>query len=104
MPRDTYGNPLVAGVNLDHINIEAGARRAAELGYDDATAQMVVGLVLNLWRRGEEANAQSTWLHNYPRDLTSFYVIVASAQAAADPETLALETLGDLERMHHATT
>lgn len=75
---------LIPGVNVDRVDIAAGLRQAAKLGYDDATAQMVATYALQRHQRGEEEGAQKTWVHQYPRDLTSWYVIVAAAVAAAE--------------------
>lgn len=75
---------LVAGVNIDQIDVGAGLRKAAELGYDDATAQMVTEYALMRHGRGEEDGAEHTWLHQHPRDLTSWKVILACAITAAD--------------------
>ncbi len=82
--RDMNGNRLVPGVNVDAVNVTAGLRMAAQLGYGDPTAQMVAQYALQRHQRGEEAGAQATWLHEYPRDLTSWYAILA--HAVATPE------------------
>lgn len=73
------GNPLVPGVNVDPVNVEAGCVFAATLGYDDAKAQMVTEVALMRHRRGEEEGAQRLWLAYFPRDLGSWYAILATA-------------------------
>lgn len=74
---------LVPGVNVDRVNVAAGMRRAAEVGYSDATAQMVAEYALRRHARGEEDGAERTWLRQYPRDLTSWRIALAHALAEA---------------------
>jgi len=76
------GTSLTPGVNVDPVDIAAGLNQAATLGYDDATAQMVTQYALQRHARGEEEGAQRTWLGQYPRDLTSWYAILAAAVAS----------------------
>lgn len=71
---------LIPGVNVDQVDIAAGCRAAAELGYSDETSQMVVEYALQRWSRGEEDGALRTIKGHI--DLTSFYVIVAKAVTA----------------------
>lgn len=73
------GSPLKPGVNVDPVDISAGLRRAASFGYGDWKARMVVEAALCRHRRGEEESAMKLWLSEYPRDLTSWYAILASA-------------------------
>jgi hypothetical protein len=73
------GRPLEAGVNKDHVDIEAGAAVARELGYTTTKDMMVIVYALQRWQRGEEAGAEATWLRYFPRDLTSWYRIIAAA-------------------------
>ena len=75
------GSPLTPGVNVDPVDVAAGVRAAATIGYDDGNAQMVAEHALLRHRRGEEESAQRLWLSEYPRDLTSWYVILAHACA-----------------------
>ncbi len=79
-------NGLIPGVNVDRVNVAAGMAMAVTLGYDDAYAQMVTEYALMRHRRGEEQGAQRTWLSEYPRDLTSWEVILAYAIASAESE------------------
>jgi len=44
---------------------------------------MVVQYALLRWARGEEAGAEATWRRYFPRDFTSWWVILAAAIAAA---------------------
>jgi len=85
--RDINGAKLVAGVNVDAVDIAAGLAEAKQIGYGDPTAQMVVQYALQRHARGEESGAQSTWLHQFPRDLTSWYAILATAVTAATGAT-----------------
>ncbi|MCW2785210.1 MAG: hypothetical protein JWP74_1727 [Marmoricola sp.] len=77
--RTTAGLPLTPGVNVDSIDYEAGLRMAAHLGYDDPQAQTVATYALQRHARGEEDGAFQTWLSYYPRDLTSWYAVLACA-------------------------
>lgn len=82
--RDAAGNKLQPGINVDRVDIAAGLRAAAAAGYGDATAQMVAQYALQRHARGEEAGALATWRSQFPRDLTSWYMILATAVATAD--------------------
>lgn len=81
------GLPLTPGVNVDAIDRAAGIESAKALGYDDGEALMVVDYALARHARGEEDGAQRTWLRQFPTDLTSWYVILASAMAAHPANT-----------------
>jgi hypothetical protein len=74
---------LIPGVNVDRVDVAAGVKMAAQLGYGDPTAQMVAEFALMRHRRGEEEGAERTWLSEYPRDLTSWKAILAHALASA---------------------
>lgn len=88
MTRDMNGKALTPGINVDPIDVTAGLRVAATIGYDDTQARIVVLAALQRHQRGEEAGAQKLWLSEYPRDLTSWYIILAAAIAAATtPDT-----------------
>jgi hypothetical protein len=76
---------LVPGHNVDKLDIEAGLREAAEIGFDSVMAQMVTTYALQRWARGEEHGAIKTAQVVGGIDLTSFYRIVAAARAAASP-------------------
>ncbi|MFE6966917.1 hypothetical protein ACFVAJ_17535 [Agromyces sp. NPDC057679] len=80
---------LIVGVNVDPVDVGAGLRMAARLGYDDPAAQMVVEHSLLRWKRGEEESGERLWLSEYPRDLTSWKAILAAAinagRSAGDP-------------------
>lgn len=78
-----HGTGLIPGWNTDRVDVAAGLEMAKRLGYGDPTAQMVAEFALMLHRRGEEDNAQRAWLGQYPRDLTSWYAILAHAITAA---------------------
>lgn len=82
-PRTYDGLRLTPGVNVDKVDIGAGLAKARDLGYGDDLAAMVVQYALQRHARGEEDGAERTWLNEYPRDLTSWRVILAAAVAAA---------------------
>lgn len=85
MPEETFtkqGTTMVPGWNVDRLDIDAGLRLAARFGYDDPQSQMVIGYALHRRARGEEDGAQRTALSG-GIDLTSYFAIVAAAQAAA---------------------
>lgn len=79
MTRDAYGAHLTPGVNVDELDVSKGLAGAAKLGYDDSHAQIVAEAALFRHKRGEEESAQRLWLSEYPRDLTSWYAILAHA-------------------------
>jgi hypothetical protein len=73
--------------NVDALDIEAGLREAALIGYGDAKAQMVTQYALQRWQRGEETGAERTWLTEYPyNSFTAWRRILAAAIAAAETE------------------
>ena len=86
MRRDAYGAALVPGRNVDKVDVAAGMRQAAKSGYKSPYEQMVVEYALMRHARGEEAGAERTWISYYPRNLTSWYMILAAAVAASDSE------------------
>jgi len=75
---------LVPGWNVDKLDIAAGVREAAVMGFDDGEAQMVAEYALQRWARGEEDGAIKT-ARAGGIDLTSLYRMVAAAHAAANP-------------------
>lgn len=81
--RATFIGPAQAGVNLDHIDVDAGVEQAAAFGYGSPNDQMVVGYAMNRWARGEEDGAMRTMM-GHGIDLTSCYAIVAAARAAGE--------------------
>ncbi|WP_284982398.1 hypothetical protein [Arthrobacter sp. efr-133-TYG-118] len=72
---------LIPGVNVDRVDVAAGCRMAAQLGYSDFQAQMIVEYAPMRHHRGEEGGAERTWLAQFPRDLTSWRAILAHAVA-----------------------
>jgi len=81
MRTDGLGRPLVPGYNVDVVDIAAGLREAQAAGYDTELALQVAWYALWRHQRGEEDGAQRTWLSEYPRDLASWYRILAAATA-----------------------
>jgi hypothetical protein len=69
--------------NVDKVNVAAGIDAGTELGFDSAQDEMVVQYALLRWARGEEAGAEATWRRYYPRDFTSWRMILAAAVAGA---------------------
>lgn len=82
--RTWLGGPLTPGVNVDKLNIAAGLRMAATVGYGSDRDQMVVTYALQRWTRGEEDGADRTWQSEFPRDMTSWRMILASAMICPD--------------------
>lgn len=81
--RTLGGEPLTPGYNVDRIDIDAGCKKAAEIGYDDDRSQMVVTYALQRWQRGEEDGAHRTVLSG-GIDLTPWFVILAAARGSAE--------------------
>lgn len=73
---------LIAGVNVDLVDIGAGMKMAARLGYDDAESQMVVEYALTRHSRGEEDGAERSALSG-GIDFTSWRAALAAGVAAA---------------------
>ena len=48
---------LIAGHNVDRIDVAAGLRELAACGYHEAETTMVIDYALNRWARGEEEAA-----------------------------------------------
>ncbi|WP_394941167.1 hypothetical protein [Psychromicrobium sp. YIM B11713] len=65
------------------MDVAAECRMAVQLGHGDLQAQMIVEYALMRHRRGAEAGAERTWLAQFPRDLASWWVILAYAVAKA---------------------
>lgn len=84
--RTIDGQPLVAGVNKDALDIAAGIRELAACGYtDSAETQMVIQYALQRWARGEEAQAERGAIDRsfHGIDLTSWRRVLAAAMAGA---------------------
>jgi hypothetical protein len=79
---------LVAGWNVDRIDVTAGVKQAAALGYGDAESQMVVEYALMRHARAEEEGAERTALSG-GIDFTSWRICLAAARAAAEAERAA---------------
>jgi hypothetical protein len=75
------GSPLTPGVNLDHVDVKAGIRFAATLGYTSTMDMMVVNYALMRWARGEEDGAEQTWTSYFPHEFTQWRMILAHAIA-----------------------
>lgn len=85
MARDMFGDPLTPGVNVDRIDVSAGLRELRRCGYEDSHTVTVIEYALQRWARGEEAAAQRGAIDSnfHGIDLTSWYRVLAAAQAAA---------------------
>lgn len=70
------------GHNLDPVDVNAGVREAALIGYGSPTEVMVIGHALNLWRRGEEETCKKVMRRDAKVDETSLTRILAAALAA----------------------
>jgi hypothetical protein len=79
--RSSDGGPLIPGHNVDLVDMSAGLEKGRQLGFDSPEHQMVVEYALMRHRRGEEDGAMRSALSG-GIDLTSWYVIIATAIAA----------------------
>lgn len=79
----SFLGPKISGVNVDRIDVLAGAHEAALIGYASVEDQMVTEYALQRWARGEEEGAMATF-RSHGIDMTSAYRIVAAARAAAE--------------------
>ena len=77
---------LIAGVNVDRLNIAAGLRELAACGYSEPFVAMVITHALMRWSRGEEAQAQRGAIDKtfHGVNLISWTRILASAMANAE--------------------
>lgn len=77
---------LVAGVNVDRLDIEAGIRELAECGYSEPKTKMIIEYALARWMRGEEDAAQrgaiDECFHGIP--MTCWLRVLAAAKAGAE--------------------
>lgn len=90
MEKDWTMRPgLIPGVNVDRVDVGAGLQLAAQIGYDDPTAQIVAEYALMRHGRGEEEGARRSWLSEYPHDLTSWLRILAHARGSAESNAAA---------------
>ena len=89
--RTRHGLPLTSGVNVDRVNIAAGAAEAAAIGYLSEEDQMVVIYALQRHARGEEDGAQRTAL-GHGIDLTGWYRILAAAVSRPPAATHTCDT------------
>ncbi|MBS9535599.1 hypothetical protein KIH27_18595 [Mycobacterium sp. M1] len=85
MARDMFGNPLIAGVNADPIDIGAGLRALGECGYDEPRTRTVVEYALQRWARGEEEAAERGAIDQsfYGIDFGSWRRVLAAAMTSA---------------------
>lgn len=72
------------GVNTDHIDVEAGLAMARQCGYDSEIDAIVLGILLNQWRRGEESAAEHKALEYLNNDMTSWRMILAAARTGGE--------------------
>ena len=77
--------PKIPGYNVDKIDVEAGLQALQDCGYDEPFTVEVVAYALQRWARGEEAAAERGAIDRsfHGIDLTSWYRVIAAAQAAA---------------------
>lgn len=88
---------LIPGHNVDRIDVAAGLRELASIGYTEAETKMVIEYALMRWARGEEEAAERGAIDRafYGISLTCWRRVLAAARAAAEsvlPETEAEAT------------
>lgn len=82
--RHNNGRPLIPGVNVDKVDIDAGARQLHSLGYNGQLAETVAVYALQRWQRGEEEGAERSIVgHCNIISYTDWRVVLAAAIAAA---------------------
>lgn len=79
----SFLGPKVPGMNLDHIDVDAGLALLRAFGYDEPRTMMVINHALLLWRRGEEAQAEKNAINRkfYGVDFTTWRAVLAAAIA-----------------------
>ncbi|MGV2866364.1 hypothetical protein [Achromobacter sp. AGC39] len=77
---------LVAGHNVDRIDVAAGLRELAAAGYVELKTTLAIEFALMRWQRGEEEQAERGAIDPdfYGIDLTSWRRVLAAARAAAE--------------------
>lgn len=77
---------LVAGRNVDRVDIEAGLRELSACGYHEQSTRMVIDFALARWARGEEEAAQRMAIDPsfHGINLTSWTRVLAAARASAE--------------------
>lgn len=74
------------GHNVDRIDVAAGLRELAAIGYDKPETIAVIEYALMRWARGEEAQAQRGAIDRsfHGINLTCWLRVVAAAMASAE--------------------
>lgn len=85
MPRPFAVSELKPGINLDKIDIKAGVRMLADLGYNSPNETILAEYCLSRLAKGEEDLAEMTAIH-MGIDLTSWRMGLATAMSAAEGE------------------
>ena len=75
----------VPGYNVDRINVAAGLRELATIGYTEPKTRMVIEYALMRWARGEEEQAQKGAIDRsfHGINLTCWLRVLAAAMAGA---------------------
>jgi hypothetical protein len=92
MPRDMHGGRLVRGVNVDRVDIAAGLKQAARLGYTSPEHREVITYALRRWARGEEPGAEQT-IKSGGVDWAQWRIVLAAAAASAEQAEQAVAKL-----------
>ncbi len=76
---------LIAGYNVDKVNIDAGMEELAECGYSEPHTRMVIQYALARWARGEEEQAERGAIDQafYGISFTCWRRVLAAALAGA---------------------
>ncbi len=79
---------LVAGYNVDALNIPAGIAELAACGYNERKTAMVIEYALRRWARGEEEAAERGAIDKsfYGIEFTCWRRVLAAAMARAQLE------------------
>ena|SRR5690348_1753238 len=87
----TFLGKKTPGVNLDHVDVDAGMAMLAASGYDDPSTVMVINHALLLWRRGEEGQAEKNAIDQsfHGIDYTTWRMVVAAAVGEGNRKALA---------------
>jgi hypothetical protein len=83
--RTVDGARLTPGVNVDRIDIQAGMKELAKIGYTDPRTKLVVEYALARWQRGEEPQAEKGAIDQsfHGVDFTCWRRVLAAAMAGA---------------------
>lgn len=90
--RNSHGQPLQPGVNIDPVDIAAGLAKLHELGYVGTLCDMEADYALRRWARGEEHFADHSMVQSLSGISYTDWRVILSAAVTAGKAKLARES------------